>query len=349
MLSFIKERIKRKIYSFLERAYSPILKKMDMPINGGALELLLRKEICQENNILSISQTIQAITEKKKILMRLSDGELPILHGKSGGFHSYNKDIKNKLLEAYYFSLYNSDFLMAVNPDLIYPYTNPNDLSLISSCKHYSIMDFLSFFPIDYTYGNALFLRSTPFSFYKECFPNQQNEKFYIKSFDNHFYKDDSMGRIMFSNYKNFLIEPLKQLWKDKHIIVCEGRFSCIGTYNDLFEYAGTVERIHGPNQDAFLEYEKLKSLVFATLEKYPKDNVFVVCALGHTSKILIIDLYQQGYRNILDIGNLSISYDSYLHTFPGEWIDDPVQTISYPPKYYGLSIQEWEKNEKRF
>lgn len=337
--------IKNKGYQLLKKLYSPILEKLDNPIGGGGLELLLRKEFVKEQYILSKHKTISEIIEKTKIFIRLGDGELPIFHQRNSGFHSYTNNLSTKLLNAYHFALSNEDFIMGVNPDLLYPYTNINDPILISSCKNYKIFDFLSFFPLK-NYADALVLRSSPLTLYQEAYQTKDFNKLRQLALNPHFYKNSEIGKEIFSYYKNVLIEKIKFLWKDKNIIVCEGIFSCFGVYNDLFENAKTVTRIHAKNYNAFSDYDNILKLTLQEVKQYPQDDIFIICALGHTSKILLVDLYKMGYTKGIDAGNLSIAYDSFLYGFSQTLIDDPIQMFCYPPIHYGIKLEKWSENK---
>lgn len=296
--------------------------------------MLLRKELLPNKIVLSLHETIDNITQKNKLFIRIGDGELPILHKKSGGFHHYNPILEKKLLEAYYYALNNDDFLVGINPDLVYPFTSLQDKSLISSCYHYKILDFFSIFPLR-EYANAFALRVTPESLWNEQNDNQKNIS----------------GNQIFQYYKQSLIEKLKRKWANKHIIICEGEYSNFGVYNDLLEYAKSVDRIYGKNLNAFCEYDIILQNAQKIAKCYDKEQIFFIFALGHTSKILMVDLYQLGYKHSLDAGNLSISYDCAIYSLPYSYIDDPISCLAYPPLYYGHKlIKGKEKNNaKRF
>ena len=323
-------KIKNIIRNLLLKLYSPIIQEIEKSLGGGGMEMLIRKEFLPSNLVDSLHQTLAKISDNQKIFIRLGDGELPVLNKKNGGFHSYSESLRTKLLEAYEYALNHHDFILGVNPNLLYPFTHLNDKSLISSCKNYRLFDFLNVLELK-NYANALTLRSFPSHFYQEK------------------YQDNSSNSAtceiqMFNYYKKHVIEILKLLWKGKNVLICEGRFSCFGVYNDLLETAASVHRIQGKNSNAFDEYEKIKQKVLELSKAYPKESIYLICALGHTSKILLTDLHKMGFKMGIDAGNLSITYDCFLHHFPTAWIDDPIQTIAYPPIYYGRNLKQWER-----
>ena len=75
-----------------------------------------------------------------------------------------------------------------------------------------------------------------------------------------------------------------------------------------MLDSARSIERIIGPSSDA---YKKLDEL-FACCKEYPKDRLFLV-SLGVAAKFLVEKLFLEGYR-ALDIGNLDMEYEWYLH-----------------------------------
>lgn len=291
---------------------------------------------------LSMHQTLDHLIQTRSIFIRLGDGEFPILTNRHGGFHRFSPQLKSKLLEAYYFALHHQSFMLGILPDYIYPFTHCNDPRLISSCRNVQIMDFLSFFPLR-NYADAGVLRTPPIYLYKEKHPLPSDA--IARSFDPSFYQQDSLGKTIFDYYQKHLIEPIKSLWKDHHLIICEGKFSHFGIHNDLLSDALSIQRVQSSNFNAFSQYESILQQALKTAENLPKEKVFFICALGHTSKILLVDLYKQGYAKGIDAGNLSIAYDSFLHSFPYVWVDSPIQQNIYPPLQYGIKLPIFKQN----
>ena len=102
-------------------------------------------------------------------------------------------------------------------------------------------------------------------------------------------------------------IEGIKQIWKDKDVVVVEGIRTHNGVTNGLLDTAKTVERIIGPASGA---YEKLDK-IFSCCCEYPKDRLFLI-SLGVAAKSLTERLFLEGYR-VLDIGNLDMEYEWFL------------------------------------
>lgn len=102
-------------------------------------------------------------------------------------------------------------------------------------------------------------------------------------------------------------ISKIKQIWKDKDIVIVEGIKSHNGVGNDLFEQAKTIERIICPPQNAYDSLDK----ILEECKKQPKDKM-ILLSVGVTAKFLAEALFLEGYR-VIDIGNLDIEYEWYL------------------------------------
>lgn len=99
----------------------------------------------------------------------------------------------------------------------------------------------------------------------------------------------------------------LKNLWKDKDIIIVEGEKTRLGVGNDLFSGAKTIKRILCPATNAFKYCDKIRTKI----ESIWKGEL-VILALGPTATILASDLTEHGIR-ALDIGHLDIEYEWFL------------------------------------
>ena len=112
-------------------------------------------------------------------------------------------------------------------------------------------------------------------------------------------YKDKSKTKHYF--------ELWKQLWNDKDLLIVEGEKTRLGAGNDLFDNARKIDRILGPNTNAFTYYDELISEV----KKHDKEEL-VLLALGPTATVMAADLSAEGYQAI-DIGHLDIEYEWFL------------------------------------
>ncbi len=99
------------------------------------------------------------------------------------------------------------------------------------------------------------------------------------------------------------VVDQLKNIWNNQHILIVEGEYSRLGVGNDLFNNALSIERIICPSNDAYSKYEKIVELS----QKYGKDKLILI-ALGPTATILAYDLAKLN-RWAIDIGHVDVEY----------------------------------------
>lgn len=93
--------------------------------------------------------------------------------------------------------------------------------------------------------------------------------------------------------------------------MIVEGTRTHNGVGNDLFDTAGSIERIICPPSNA---YGALPAILDACLA-YGRDRLFLL-SVGVAAKFLSVELFQRGYR-VLDIGNMDMEYEWYLRKAP--------------------------------
>lgn len=130
-------------------------------------------------------------------------------------------------------------------------------------------------------------------------------DKVYIDSMLSRFYltrKDKSDCRAY--------AEHLKKLWNGRNVLIVEGRQTCLGVGNDLFDNALSVKRIIAPQTDAFSKRKELFDAVCATLnaDMYKEHKPLVLMALGMTATVLARDLAP--FCQALDMGHFDIEYE---------------------------------------
>lgn len=96
----------------------------------------------------------------------------------------------------------------------------------------------------------------------------------------------------------------LKEIWKDRDIVLIEGEKSRLGIGNDLFDSATSVKRILAPAINAFDKYD----LILEQARMLDKKKLILI-ALGPTATILAYDLAKEGYQAI-DIGHVDVEYE---------------------------------------
>ena len=103
------------------------------------------------------------------------------------------------------------------------------------------------------------------------------------------------------------VVEKLKQLFKDREVLIVEGENTRFGLGNELLLYAKEVKRILCPPKNAYKIYDK----ILKRIEKEDK-NQLILLALGPTATILAYDLAKEKYQAV-DIGHMDIEYEWYL------------------------------------
>ena len=99
----------------------------------------------------------------------------------------------------------------------------------------------------------------------------------------------------------------LKDLWRDRDILIVEGEQTRLGVGNDLFDDAKSIKRILAPAVGAFEQYDEIKN---AICQHYQGE--LLIMALGPTATILAADFSSMNMQ-ALDIGHIDIEYEWYL------------------------------------
>ena len=223
----------------------------------------------------TIEETIEELINTDKSLIRYGDGEITMIRGRSLLLQQVEPEIiegMKRLLA------YEHDNLIIAIPYIF------DDLSIYIKKSEKFWKDHL------------LFSRKY---YEKYCNPDRE----YYNSFISRFY--------YFMNDKSkcgIWIEKIKEIWKDKDIVVVEGGRTHNGVGNDLLDSARSIERIIGPSSDAYAKLDEIMDCC----RQYPKDRLFLI-SLGIAAKFLAEKLFLEGYR-ALDIGHLDMEYEWYIH-----------------------------------
>ena len=222
----------------------------------------------------SIDETIDDLIRSDKSLVRFGDGEIKIIEKVSIGTQEYDNQLAERLSQ-----LIQSD----------------REQVLIGIPGIFDDMDL-------YTQRSRKFWEEHLFFSWKTykryCRPNKVYENaFFSRPY--YIYEDKSLSDQWF--------RKIKEIWREKDIVVVEGQGTHSGVENDLLNTANSIERIICPAKNAYAIYDKIKDSCL----KVKKEKMFLV-ALGAAAKPLVYDLTMEGYRAI-DIGNLDMEYEWYL------------------------------------
>lgn len=108
------------------------------------------------------------------------------------------------------------------------------------------------------------------------------------------------------------LFKSIRDIWKDKDVLLIEGEYTRFGVGNNLLSSASSVSRIECPSVNAFSKYNEILICAKDFLLKNNEKRYITLIALGPTATILAYDLGSIGYQSI-DIGHLDLEYEWYL------------------------------------
>lgn len=227
-------------------------------------------------NIMSSLETIEYIKRTGCSVARYGDGELALAFKHSIGFQEANANIQAELKEI----LANPpENLLVCLPEC---YTEKGLTQLVPNaargwrrCALESIPMLQPLLHADRLFGDALITR--PYMIYK--------------------HRKDRAG---------LLFESMKDIWREKDILLVEGKMSRLGVGNDLFAGAKSVRRILCP---AFNAYDKVDEIERTVVENAA--GSLVLLALGPTATVLAWRLARRGVQ-ALDVGHVDVEYVWY-------------------------------------
>ncbi len=227
--------------------------------------------------ILSAKLCLEEIINHRYSLCRFGDGEFNImLESGKPWFQSYDKVLKKRLKEVL---------------------NNKNKRILIGIAQNFQHLD-------DYTEAAADEIR-----LYME---GEKREAILGLLGRETIYYDAYVTRpyMIYRNkeYGKEIFQMFQKIWKNRHLLIVEGRYARFGVGNDLLQGAEIIRRILCPATNAWNRYDEILGEV---LRNVTKDCV-VCISLGPTATILAYDLALQGIQAI-DIGQLDNEYEWFL------------------------------------
>ncbi len=234
--------------------------------------------------ILSKEETIKKIAIERRSIARFGDGEFAaIVRQKRWNFQGVSEILANKLREIITSS--DDDLLIGLHPTF---YMNLFEL------------------PDEDADGVRAYMHPMVRRLHAELL---DPEKQYANALFHNINSDEDVIK-------------LKQIWDKRKCVFIEGIHTGMGVGNDLFDNAGSIERILGPAENAINKYD---AIMEETL-KQPKDKLLLL-ALGPTATALAYDLHKEGYQAV-DIGHIDLIYESYIRKTPN------LNSVNIPYKY---------------
>ena len=228
----------------------------------------------------TVEETIEELIHTDKSMIRFGDGEITMIRGRS----LVLQQVEPETIEGLKRLLsYEYEDMIVTIPEIF------DDVSIYRKESRQFWMDHL------------LFSRKV---YEKYCNPAKE---YYNTSISRFYYALEDKSRC------GKWAEGIRQIWKDKDVVVVEGERTHNGVGNDLLDTARSVERIIGPSAQAYAKVDE----ILACCKEYSKDRLFLI-SLGVAAKFLAEKLFLEGYR-ALDIGNLDMEYEWYLHQAKGK------------------------------
>jgi len=226
-------------------------------------------------NILTITETIDEVTSKRKSISRFGDGEFMLMFEQSAiGFQDLNSELSKRLSDV--FNSNEDNHILAI-PDVFGSLNHfvPNSKLFWAGIlvKYRALLSELINW--EYRYGNSFITR------------------FYIA------YND--------KDYCTDIVFKLRTIWSNQDLLIVEGKYTRLGVNNDLFSQASSIKRIICPNKNAFSSYSEIVDAV-----KHHGKEKLILLALGPTATVMAFDLATMGYW-ALDVGHIDVEYSWFL------------------------------------
>lgn len=241
----------------------------------------------------TLDATIEELLNSEKSFVRFGDGEIRLIEGDRLPLQAADTELAGRLQKILNMS---TDSLMVGIP------------YIFDSLKEYR-KESRRFWK-----EHLLFFRK---KYEKYC---RQDYKYYDAFFSRLYYMYDNREL----SKKRF--EKIKEIWKNRELVVIESKSAHTGVDNDLLSQAKSVKRIICPENNAWSVYQKILKRALS----YDRNHMFLISA-GATAKPLVVDLMKEGYR-ALDIGSLDMEY---------QWYQMKATEKCHPPKKNCLTIEQ--------
>ena len=224
-------------------------------------------------HILTPEASLQLLLDNPKSFARFGDGEVSLIQGNSIAFQDYDPRLAQIMAEAISGKV--PDLYVGINYNYFHTSRHMNE-------------------------HNRRFYLTATHQYRQFLLENCSKDQTYIAAGFNQMYimsDDQDLGA-----YYN----KIKELFRDRDLVIFAGEGILDGLENDVFELARSKEYVAGPKRNAFSMYDEL-------LEKarsYSKEKTLCFI-LGPASKALICDLTKDGYM-AWDIGHMAKDYDFF-------------------------------------
>ncbi|WP_314756344.1 SP_1767 family glycosyltransferase [uncultured Lactobacillus sp.] len=221
----------------------------------------------------SIDETLDRIINKNKSIVRFGDGELYLINKKEIGYQTYDENLSKRL----------KHILLQGSNDK-YDVALPDVFAGLEAYGMYAKV----------YYMNDFFPRNR-----KDLAEIESTNNIYSNAFVSRPYMDridKSKSAIWF--------DKLKQIWKNKDILIVEGTLTRSGVGNDLFTNTKSIKRILAPSKNAYQKIDQIEQMIRENAE-----DRLILLMLGPTAKVIIDDL-QDLNNQLIDLGHIDSEYE---------------------------------------
>lgn len=264
-------------------------------LSGAVYQMYRRGILKNPLQVADLDKTIEELLESEKSFVRFGDGEIRLIEGDKIPLQDADSELAGRLKEIIGM---HSENIMTGIPDIF------------GSLEQYRPES------RKFWREHLLLFRK---KYEKHCDPQHQ---YYDAFFSRVYYMYDNR------ELSAARFERIKQIWKDRDVVVIESKSAHTGVDNDLLASARRVKRIICPENNAWSVYGRL----YEKALQYDAGTLFLISA-GATAKPLVADLAGRGYR-ALDIGSLDMEYQWYVMNASGK---------CHPPKKDCMTIAQDE------
>lgn len=222
-------------------------------------------------NVKNIDETLDYVLEHKASVARFGDGEMDIIAGNSIPYQKYEVPLAEQL----------KTIMM----------TQSNEKLVVCLSDVFERRERYNDYASDF-WENHL-------ERYHELYRTLCTAKWYGSTFISRPYMD-LVDKTPCGNY----FQKIKNLWKNRDVLIAEGKNSRSGVGNDLFDHAASVQRIICPSKNAYNQLEQIQEEILKHIS-----GKLVLLMLGPTAKVLAYRIADMGYQAI-DLGHIDSEYE---------------------------------------
>ncbi|MEY8531423.1 SP_1767 family glycosyltransferase [Lactobacillus taiwanensis] len=224
-------------------------------------------------HVRGMDEALDRLINEKKSIIRFGDGELSLINGNGITYQAYDENLSRQLKQIL-FAGGNNKYDVAL-PDVF------------ESLKNYGQYT-KDFYETNFFFNNQHLLKEI-----------EKTENIYSNTFISRPYID----RIDKSKSAHWF-DKLKQIWKDKDILIVEGNFTRSVLGNDLFANTKSIKRIIAPSKNAYQKISEIEQMIRENAE-----DRLILLMLGPTAKLIVDDL-QDLKNQLIDLGHIDSEYE---------------------------------------